>query len=45
MSDQPRYRVEVNPKTGDLSVLDTQTGELMDVVECARVLNWQEDHV
>jgi hypothetical protein len=39
MADQPRFVTEVNPKTGDLSVRDTQTGELLDIVECARFMN------
>jgi hypothetical protein len=37
--DDPRFVTEVNPKTGDLSVRDTHTGELLDIVDCARVLN------
>jgi hypothetical protein len=39
VADQPRFVTEVNPKTGDLSVRDTQTGELLDIVDCARRLN------
>jgi hypothetical protein len=39
MADQLRFVTEVNPKTGDLSVRDTQTGELLDIVDCARRLN------
>ena len=39
MADKPRFVTEVNPKTGDLSVRDTETGELLDIVDCARRLN------
>ena len=36
---KPRYRVEIDPKTGDHKVLDTKTGELLDVHDCVALLN------
>jgi hypothetical protein len=39
MADQPRFVIEVHPKTGDMAVRDTKTGELLDIVDCARLLN------
>ena len=42
MADNRRYRVEVDSKTGDLAVLDTKTGKLLDIVDCAKLLNGEE---
>jgi hypothetical protein len=39
VADKPRFVMEVNPKTGDMAVRDTNTGELLDIVDCARRLN------
>jgi hypothetical protein len=42
MADKPRFVTEVNPKTGDLSVRDTKTGRLLDIVDCAKLLNGEK---
>jgi hypothetical protein len=39
VASDTRFVTEVNPKTGDLSVRDTHTGELLDIVDCASRLN------
>jgi len=38
-----RYLIEIHPKTGEHAVLDTKTGELLDIRDCARLLNHPED--
>ena len=40
---KPRYRVEVDPKSGDHAIRDTKTGELLDVHDCATLLNRYAD--
>lgn len=42
VADNRRYRVEVDSKTGDLAVLDTKTGKLLDIVDCSKLLNGEE---
>jgi hypothetical protein len=37
--DTRRFRVEVHPKTGEHAVKDTTTGELLDIRDCASLLN------
>jgi hypothetical protein len=37
--DRRRFVVEVHPKTGEMTVRDNLTGALLDVVDCARLLN------
>lgn len=40
MADEVRrYVVRVHQKTGEHAVLDTKTGELLDVYDCVRLLN------
>lgn len=34
-----RFVVEIHPKTGDYSVVDRETGALLDISDCARLLN------
>jgi hypothetical protein len=42
VADNRRYRIEVHPKTGDLAVLDTKTGKLLDIADCAKLLNGEK---
>jgi hypothetical protein len=40
VADQPRrYLIEIHPKTGEHAARDTQTGELLDISDCVRLLN------
>jgi len=38
-----RYRVEVDPKSGDHAIRDTKTGELLDLHDCVALLNRRDN--
>ena len=37
-----RYLIEIHPKTGEYAVRDMETEELLDIQDCARLLNASE---